>query len=74
MYRYMYSVIIPGTCGVLCTCTCSCILMLCCVQFRGPMYVGYRPILDAMKTFAVEKQDGVVDIEVCILYTPCEYS
>ena len=36
------------------------------------MYVGYRPILDAMKTFAVEKQDGVVDIEVRIIifYTP----
>ena len=28
------------------------------------MYTGYRPILDAMKTFAVENQKGVVDIEV----------
>ena len=27
-------------------------------------YTGYRPIFDAMKTFAAEKGEGVVDIEV----------
>ena len=28
------------------------------------VFAGYRPILDAMKTFAAEKQKGIVDIEV----------
>ena len=27
---------------------------------------GYRPILDAMTSFKAEKENGVIDIEVCI--------